>query len=47
MGIAFIKDITDLGYMKYIMVPAPDDILIEYFEVNRNVIPSELRSYFE
>jgi catechol 2,3-dioxygenase-like lactoylglutathione lyase family enzyme len=46
-GIRFNKEITDLGVMKYIMVPAPDDILIELFEVNKDVIPPEYRDYFE
>ena len=47
MGVPFTKGITDLGYWKYIMVPAPDNILIEYFEVNRENIPPELSDYFE
>jgi len=46
-GIAFRKDITDLGFWKYIMVPAPDDVLIELFEVDKRQIPSELEHYFE
>lgn len=46
-GIVFRKPVTDLGYMKYVMVPAPDDILIELFEVNKEVLPPELASYFE
>ncbi len=46
-GIAFRKDITDLGFWKYIMVPAPDDVLIELFEVDKRQIPSELDHYFE
>ena len=46
-GVAFIKDITDAGFWKYIMVPAPDDILIELFEVDKKQIPSELLNYFE
>jgi len=29
------------------MVPAPDDILIELFEVDKNKIPTEFLSYFE
>jgi len=29
------------------MVPAPDNILIEYFEVNMESIPPELSNYFE
>lgn len=46
-GIVFSKDITDAGFWKYIMVPAPDDILIELFEVDKKQIPSEFQSYFE
>jgi catechol 2,3-dioxygenase-like lactoylglutathione lyase family enzyme len=46
-GVVFNKDITDAGFWKYIMVPAPDDILIELFEVDKNQIPSEFLSYFE
>ena len=47
MGVPFNKGITDLGYMKYVMVPAPDNILIEYFEVSRENIPQELSDYFD
>jgi hypothetical protein len=28
-GVAFNKAFIDLGYLKYIMVPAPDDVLIK------------------
>ena len=45
-GVGFRKQVTDLGYMKYIMVPAPDNVLIELFEVNKDVIPAEYRDYF-
>ncbi len=46
-GVVFKKDIADAGFWKYIMVPAPDDILIELFEVDKNQISSEFLSYFE
>jgi catechol 2,3-dioxygenase-like lactoylglutathione lyase family enzyme len=46
-GIVFSKGITDAGFWKYIMVPAPDDILIELFEVDKKQIPPEFHSYFE
>ena len=46
-GAMFTKDITDAGFWKYIMVPAPDDILIELFGVDKKQIPSEYLSYFE
>jgi hypothetical protein len=41
------KDLTDLGFWKYIMVPAPDNILIELFEVDKKQIPSQYLDYFE
>ena len=46
-GIRFTKGITDLGVWKYIMVPAPDDILIELFQVDKSMIPKEYQDYFE
>jgi len=46
-GVLFTKDITDAGFWKYIMVPAPDDILIELFQVDKKQIPAEMLSYFE
>jgi len=46
-GVEFKKGITDFGFWKYIMVPAPDDILIELFEVDKNTIPPQLSTYFE
>jgi len=45
-GVPFNKAITDLGFMKYIMVPAPDSVLIELFEVNKALIPAEYHGYF-
>ncbi len=45
-GVGLRKPVTDLGYMKYIMVPAPDNVLIELFEVNKAVIPAEYQDYF-
>ena len=46
LGVQFNKGITELGYMRYIMVPAPDAILIEYFEVDKSQVPPELLNYF-
>jgi catechol 2,3-dioxygenase-like lactoylglutathione lyase family enzyme len=45
-GVAFNKDVVDLGFMKYIMVPAPDNVLIELFQVNKALIPAEYHDYF-
>jgi catechol 2,3-dioxygenase-like lactoylglutathione lyase family enzyme len=46
-GIKFKKEITDLGAWKYIMVPAPDDILVELFQVDTSTVPPQLSGYFE
>ncbi|HON79498.1 MAG TPA: VOC family protein [Spirochaetota bacterium] len=46
-GIVFKKEITDNGYIKYIMVPAPDNILVEYFEVNKAMLSGEYAEFFE
>lgn len=46
-GVVFTKGITDLGVWKYIMVPAPDDILIELFQVDKSMIPEEYQDYFD
>ena len=47
MGFPFTKGITDIGAWKYIMVPAPDNVLIELFQVNKEVIPEHYRDYFD
>jgi len=39
--------ITDLGAWKYVMVPAPDQILIELFEVDKAQMPPQLSDYFD
>lgn len=46
-GVPLRKDIADFGVWKYIMVPAPDDILIELFQVDKTKIPDSLTEYFE
>lgn len=38
-GVPFTKEISDQGEWKYIMVPAPDDILIELFQVDTEAFP--------
>jgi catechol 2,3-dioxygenase-like lactoylglutathione lyase family enzyme len=47
LGVSFTKGIKDIGVWKYIMVPAPDDVLIELFQVNKDAIPKEYRDYFD
>jgi len=46
-GVALRKGITDLGFWKYVMVPAPDDILIELFQVDKSKLPPIFDEYFE
>jgi catechol 2,3-dioxygenase-like lactoylglutathione lyase family enzyme len=45
-GVKLRKEITDLGVWKYVMVPAPDNILVELFEVDKTAIPKEMEGYF-
>lgn len=45
-GVGFKKEIIDLGYMKYVMVPAADSVRIDLFEVKRDAVPAEHRDYF-
>ena len=46
-GVILKKAITDLGFWKYVMVPAPDEILIELFQVDKTKLPSHHADYFE
>jgi catechol 2,3-dioxygenase-like lactoylglutathione lyase family enzyme len=46
-GVFLKKDITDLGFWKYVMVLAPDEILIELFQVDRAKLPPQYADYFE
>jgi catechol 2,3-dioxygenase-like lactoylglutathione lyase family enzyme len=45
-GVPLRKPITDFGVWKYVMVPAPDDILIELFQVDIEQLPPEIVEYF-
>ena len=40
-GFEFKKPIKNLGVWKYVMVEAPDHVLLEVFEVVKNKIPEE------
>ncbi|MEW6531346.1 MAG: VOC family protein [Thermodesulfobacteriota bacterium] len=46
-GVSLRKEVADLGVWKYVMVPAPDDVLIELFEVQKDKLPVEYQSYFD
>ncbi len=45
-GVDLGKGIRDAGVFRYLMVPAPDEVLIELFEVDRSRIPAELLDWF-
>lgn len=45
-GVPLRKPVTELGGWRYVMVPAPDDVLIELFEVTPDRLPASLRGYF-
>jgi catechol 2,3-dioxygenase-like lactoylglutathione lyase family enzyme len=45
-GVRLRKDVTDLGFWKYVMVPAPDELLIELFQVDKSALPEELADFF-
>jgi len=36
-----------LGFWKYIMVSAPDKVLIELFQVDKTKLPQQYVDYFE
>jgi catechol 2,3-dioxygenase-like lactoylglutathione lyase family enzyme len=46
-GVLLKKGISDLGFWKYIMVPAPDEILIELFQIDKTKLPPQYLDYFE
>src|SRR5512143_3741285 len=46
-GVSLKKGINDYALWIYIMVPAPDDILIELFQVDTTQLPQTFDGYFE
>ena len=45
-GIKFRSNIHDFGAWKYIMCPAPDNVLLELFEVDENKLEGGAAEYF-
>ncbi len=45
-GVTLKKDISDLGFWKYVMVPAPDEVLIELFQVDKAKLPPKYLPHF-
>jgi hypothetical protein len=38
-GVPFRGKISDLGFWKYVMAPAPDDVLLELFQIVPEKLP--------
>jgi len=38
-GVPFRKEIADFGFWKYVMAPAPDNVLLELFQIVREKLP--------
>ncbi len=45
-GAVFRNDIREYGFWRYIMCAAPDDVLLELFQVDGDDLPPELAGYF-
>lgn len=45
-GVVPRKAVSEFGFWRYVMVEAPDRILIELFEVTPGAVPEPLRGYF-
>jgi hypothetical protein len=46
-GTPLKKGITDFGFWKYITVLAPDNVLIELFQVDKTHLSKEQSAYFD
>ncbi len=46
MGTSFRSGIREFGTWRYLMCPAPDDVLLELFEIDLDSMPPELARYF-
>ena len=38
-GVPFRKEINDFGFWKYVMAPAPDNVLLELFQIVKEKLP--------
>ena len=45
-GVEFRSGIRDFGVWKYLMCPAPDDVLLELFEVDTDQLDGDAARYF-
>jgi catechol 2,3-dioxygenase-like lactoylglutathione lyase family enzyme len=46
MGTTFRSGVREFGAWRYIMCPAPDDVLLELFEIDVDSMSPELARYF-
>lgn len=46
MGMEFRSDIREFGNWRYIMAAAPDNVLLELFEIDTDDMPEQLATYF-
>jgi hypothetical protein len=46
MGVALRSGIREFGNWRYIMCPAPDEVLLELFQIDTESMPPELARYF-
>ena len=46
MGTTFRSGVREFGTWRYIMCPAPDDVLLELFEIDVDSMSPELARYF-
>lgn len=46
MGVAFRSEIREFGSWRYIMCPAPDDVLLELFQIDVDAMPPGLAEYW-
>jgi catechol 2,3-dioxygenase-like lactoylglutathione lyase family enzyme len=46
MGVALRSGIREFGNWRYIMCLAPDDVLLELFQIDTESMPAELARYF-
>lgn len=45
-GMSFRSDIREFGKWRYIMAAAPDNVLLELFEIDTDDMPEKLAAYF-
>ena len=44
--VKFRSDIREFGNWRYVMCPAPDDVLLELFQIDVDAMPTELAQFF-